>query len=210
MIKIDRMRAIVRKHPSIYGFQNQSVFKTKKTFRCCLNKLIFLFTTSLCCHNFYKVLTMGAFLAKVQRLFDGFAKESRVLMLGLDAAGKTTVLYKLQLGEVVTTIPTIGFNVETVKYKSLTMNIWYYKIFIVHDFKILLLLSKPSLFKLLWTHALMYQGRWRTTQDSSPLAALLLRRWRCNLRRRLCRQTALWRSCGWTAKSPCCWRIAQR
>ena len=67
---------------------------------------------------------MGAFLAKIQRLFDGFAKESRVLMLGLDAAGKTTVLYKLQLGEVVTTLPTIGFNVENVQYKNLTMNIW--------------------------------------------------------------------------------------
>jgi GTPase SAR1 family protein len=35
-------------------------------------------------------------------------------MVGLDAAGKTTILYKLKLGEVVTTIPTIGFNVETV------------------------------------------------------------------------------------------------
>ena len=30
-------------------------------------------------------------------------------MVGLDAAGKTTILYKLKLGEVVTTIPTIGF-----------------------------------------------------------------------------------------------------
>jgi GTPase SAR1 family protein len=39
----------------------------------------------------------------------------RILMVGLDAAGKTTILYKLKLGEVVTTIPTIGFNVETVR-----------------------------------------------------------------------------------------------
>ena len=39
-------------------------------------------------------------------------------MLGLDNAGKTTILYKLKLGEVVTTIPTIGFNVETVDYKE--------------------------------------------------------------------------------------------
>ena len=38
----------------------------------------------------------------------------RILMIGLDAAGKTTVLYKLKLGEVVAAIPTIGFNVETV------------------------------------------------------------------------------------------------
>jgi GTPase SAR1 family protein len=41
-------------------------------------------------------------------------KDMRILMVGLDAAGKTTILYKLKLGEVVTTIPTIGFNVETV------------------------------------------------------------------------------------------------
>lgn len=42
-------------------------------------------------------------------------KETRVLMLGLDAAGKTTILYKLKLGEVVSVIPTIGFNVETLQ-----------------------------------------------------------------------------------------------
>ena len=35
-------------------------------------------------------------------------QEMRILMVGLDAAGKTTILYKLKLGEVVTTIPTIG------------------------------------------------------------------------------------------------------
>eukprot|EP00638_Chattonella_subsalsa_P008799 CAMPEP_0117753288 /NCGR_PEP_ID=MMETSP0947-20121206/12132_1 /TAXON_ID=44440 /ORGANISM="Chattonella subsalsa, Strain CCMP2191" /LENGTH=164 /DNA_ID=CAMNT_0005572133 /DNA_START=301 /DNA_END=795 /DNA_ORIENTATION=- len=48
----------------------------------------------------------------------------RILMLGLDAAGKTTILYKLNLGEAVTTIPTIGFNCETVIYKKLEFNIW--------------------------------------------------------------------------------------
>lgn len=35
------------------------------------------------------------------------------------ATGKTTILYKLQMGEVVTTVPTIGFNVETVQYRNL-------------------------------------------------------------------------------------------
>ena len=44
--------------------------------------------------------------------------------LGLDAAGKTTILYKLKLGEVVTTIPTIGFNVETVEYKNISFTVW--------------------------------------------------------------------------------------
>ena len=44
--------------------------------------------------------------------------------VGLDAAGKTTILYKLKLGEVVTTIPTIGFNVETVEYKNISFTVW--------------------------------------------------------------------------------------
>merc|ERR1712124_245305 len=51
-------------------------------------------------------------------------QEMRILMVGLDAAGKTTILYKLKLGEVVTTIPTIGFNVETVEYKNISFNVW--------------------------------------------------------------------------------------
>jgi len=51
-------------------------------------------------------------------------KESRIVMVGLDAAGKTTILYKLKLGEVVTTIPTIGFNVETVEYKNINFTVW--------------------------------------------------------------------------------------
>eukprot|EP01084_Bolivina_argentea_P125859 222938_1 len=48
----------------------------------------------------------------------------RILMLGLDAAGKTTILYKLKLNEVITTIPTIGFNVETVEYKNIEFTVW--------------------------------------------------------------------------------------
>uniref|UniRef100_A0A3B3BN59 ADP-ribosylation factor-like protein 14 n=1 Tax=Oryzias melastigma TaxID=30732 RepID=A0A3B3BN59_ORYME len=44
--------------------------------------------------------------------------------VGLDGAGKTTILYRLKLGEVVTTIPTIGFNVETVEYKNISFTVW--------------------------------------------------------------------------------------
>ena len=62
---------------------------------------------------------MGGLLS----LFKG-KKEVRILMVGLDAAGKTTVLYKLKLGELVTTIPTIGFNVETVQYKNIHFTVW--------------------------------------------------------------------------------------
>ena len=55
---------------------------------------------------------MGLFFSRVWDRLVG-KTEMRILMVGLDAAGKTTILYKLKLGEVVTTIPTIGFNVET-------------------------------------------------------------------------------------------------
>ena len=51
-------------------------------------------------------------------------KELRILMLGLDAAGKTTILYKLKLGEVVSSVPTIGFNVETLEYKKIKFTVW--------------------------------------------------------------------------------------
>merc|ERR1712151_1470665 len=52
------------------------------------------------------------------------SREMRILMVGLDAAGKTTILYKLKLGEVVTTIATIGFNVEAVEYKNINFTVW--------------------------------------------------------------------------------------
>ena len=61
---------------------------------------------------------MSAISRLVKRLF-GNAEESRVLFLGLDASGRTTFLYKVVLGEIVTTIPTIGFNVETFKHNGL-------------------------------------------------------------------------------------------
>lgn len=49
----------------------------------------------------------------------------RVLILGLDNAGKTTILYKLYApSRVIRTMPTIGFNVETVVYKNLNFNVW--------------------------------------------------------------------------------------
>ena len=66
---------------------------------------------------------MGLSFAK---LFDKVfgKKEARILMVGLDAAGKTTIVYKLKLGEVLNSIPTIGFNVETVEFKNIKFNVW--------------------------------------------------------------------------------------
>lgn len=82
---------------------------------------------------------MGAQITKLlAKMFHNM--DAKILMVGLDAAGKvcfclswsacladwvtnqTTILYKLKLGEVVTTIPTIGFNVETVEYKRISVS----------------------------------------------------------------------------------------
>ncbi|XP_033737283.1 ADP-ribosylation factor-like [Pecten maximus] len=62
---------------------------------------------------------MGGIFGKLSR-----KRQMRVLLNGLDAAGKTTTLYKLRLGEVVTTIPTIGLNIETVECKKIQLVTW--------------------------------------------------------------------------------------
>ncbi|KAH7105383.1 ADP-ribosylation factor [Auriculariales sp. MPI-PUGE-AT-0066] len=66
---------------------------------------------------------MGIFASKLLLNLFG-PQEMRIVMIGCDGAGKTTILYKLKLGEVVTTIPTIGFNVETVAYKNISFTVW--------------------------------------------------------------------------------------
>jgi len=63
----------------------------------------------------------------ISKIFSGLIwgkKDIRILILGLDNAGKTTLLYRLKIGEVVTTIPTIGFNVESVQYNNLNFDVW--------------------------------------------------------------------------------------
>ncbi|KAL9268342.1 ADP-ribosylation factor 1-like protein [Drosera capensis] len=58
---------------------------------------------------------MGMAVSRLVRMM--FAKKGmRILMVGLAAAGKTTILYKLKLGEVVTTVPTIAM-IETEFWK---------------------------------------------------------------------------------------------
>ena len=68
---------------------------------------------------------MGGFQSLFQRLS---SKKKlgpfHILMVGLDTAGKTTILYKLKIGEIVTTKPTISFNVETVEYKNISFTVW--------------------------------------------------------------------------------------
>ncbi|KAK9828177.1 hypothetical protein WJX74_002064 [Apatococcus lobatus] len=51
-------------------------------------------------------------------------KEYKIVMVGLDNAGKTTTLYRLHLGQAVSTNPTLGSNVEQVTYKNLKFEVW--------------------------------------------------------------------------------------
>jgi len=53
---------------------------------------------------------MGGYIAKLLNSFSDM--KAKILMLGLDGAGKTTVLYQMKLHENVHSVPTIGFNVE--------------------------------------------------------------------------------------------------
>uniref|UniRef100_A0A2P2LZ97 ADP-ribosylation factor n=1 Tax=Rhizophora mucronata TaxID=61149 RepID=A0A2P2LZ97_RHIMU len=65
---------------------------------------------------------MGAMLSRFWfMLFP--AKEYKIVVVGLDDAGKTTTLYKLHLGEVVTTHPTVGSNVEELVYKNIRFEV---------------------------------------------------------------------------------------
>jgi len=65
---------------------------------------------------------MGILLAKLWSLFGN--EEHKIVMVGLDNAGKTTILYQLLMNEVVHTSPTIGSNVEEVVWKNLHFIMW--------------------------------------------------------------------------------------
>ncbi len=65
----------------------------------------------------------SSMFAEVAKVF-GETRSMRFLMVGLDNAGKTTILYALKLGEVVSTAPTVGFNVEEITVSGITMSVW--------------------------------------------------------------------------------------
>ena len=68
---------------------------------------------------------MGVVTSRTLKDVTIFKKQYRVIMLGLDDAGKTSILYKLTLGKTVRTpAPTIGFNVETIPFRNLRLQLW--------------------------------------------------------------------------------------
>mmetsp|Transcript_3181 Transcript_3181/g.7622 ORF Transcript_3181/g.7622 Transcript_3181/m.7622 type:complete len:224 (+) Transcript_3181:173-844(+) len=67
---------------------------------------------------------MGIWISRIFRGLSGGGTNCKIVIVGLNNAGKTTVLYKLHLGEVVLTQPTIGSNVEEVKHDNITFQVW--------------------------------------------------------------------------------------
>ena len=66
---------------------------------------------------------MGLYFSKKWAKILG-KKDIRILMLGLDGAGKTTMLSKFKIGEIVKLPSIIGFNVEILSYKGLSFTVW--------------------------------------------------------------------------------------
>ncbi|XP_045175468.1 ADP-ribosylation factor 3-like [Mercenaria mercenaria] len=69
---------------------------------------------------------MGSLTSKLTKALSSLKNcPARIAMIGLDGAGKTTILYRFKLNETLTTIPTVGFNVETLSpIKGLTLTVW--------------------------------------------------------------------------------------
>jgi len=99
--------------------------------------------------------SLGRFLSELLRL--GKGREQRIVMLGLDNGGKTTILYRLKMGEVVKTTPTIGDP----PYPTHPSRIVSYckKVDVFPDFCSLRFQRGDSSKK---KHHLLGVGRWRT------------------------------------------------
>jgi ADP-ribosylation factor-like protein 5B len=67
---------------------------------------------------------MGFAFSKLWQGLFSEQKNFKIIIVGLNNAGKTTILYKLHLGEVVVTQPTIGSNVEEITYKNVQFQVW--------------------------------------------------------------------------------------
>jgi len=68
---------------------------------------------------------MSSSLRKLRATFNGRA-ETRVIVVGLDGSGKTTIVYRLKHGKLQDSqiIPTIGFNCECVEYRKMIFSLW--------------------------------------------------------------------------------------
>jgi ADP-ribosylation factor-like protein 3 len=63
-------------------------------------------------------------LLDLLKSFRKSGKDAKILILGLDNAGKTTILKNLSQEEVTSTEPTKGFNVKTLSHDAFKLNVW--------------------------------------------------------------------------------------
>lgn len=70
---------------------------------------------------------MGHYLSQMWSRLSKFGRgdvQFKIIIVGMNNAGKTTILYKLALDEIVVTQPTIGSNVEEVQHQNLKLQVW--------------------------------------------------------------------------------------
>jgi small GTP-binding protein len=63
-------------------------------------------------------------MGNVATLFGEQRKEARILLVGLDKAGKTTLMYRLKQNTIVPTVSTAGFNMEIIEFRNTQMLMW--------------------------------------------------------------------------------------
>jgi small GTP-binding protein len=67
---------------------------------------------------------MGFIFSKILDFFSRSRSNFKIIILGIQNAGKTTILYRLSLGQLVQTTPTIGSNVEEISYNNVKLQAW--------------------------------------------------------------------------------------
>ena len=67
---------------------------------------------------------MGFLISKILEFFTKNRNNFKIIILGVQEAGKTTILYRLSLGQFVKTSPTIGSNVEELTYNNVKFQAW--------------------------------------------------------------------------------------
>ena len=67
---------------------------------------------------------MGFILSKILDFFSRSRNNFKIIILGIQNAGKTTILYRLSIGQLVKTTPTIGSNVEEISYNNVKLQAW--------------------------------------------------------------------------------------
>ena len=67
---------------------------------------------------------MGFIFSKILDFFSRSRNKFKIILLGIQNAGKTTILYRLSIGQLVKTTPTIGSNVEEISYNNVKLQAW--------------------------------------------------------------------------------------